>query len=192
MAPNHKNLGEKLPQACRNTVLSAGDMAFASFELKFGFGWVLSAADAVHALTGLMVRHSMIGGSSGNGGNGGGGNGGGGTANGTGAEALPGEIRRQQADVARDDFWWAAAWGRGTAACATPCLQRRRCRPGDGSASHGGLSRLTPIPGPRPRPSPPPSPRDALSALEVIKPHSFKLLKEGIEGAKALQRAVIK
>lgn len=80
MAPLHKNLSEKLPQACRNTVLSAPDLAFQSFELRYGFGWAMSAADAVHALTGIMVRHSMIGdgGGQGGGGQGGGGAGGGG------------------------------------------------------------------------------------------------------------------
>jgi hypothetical protein len=38
----------------------------------------------------------------------------------------------------------------------------------------------------------PPPHRDAVSALEVIKPNAYKLLKDGIDGAKALQRAVIK
>jgi len=109
MAPIHKNLADKLPQACRNTVLSAADMTYPSFQLKYGFTWGLSAADAVHALTGIMIKHSAIGGSgSGEGGKG---------ADG---ERTPEEVRAAQAEAMRDDFWcvgcsslWQSCLGRG-------------------------------------------------------------------------------
>jgi hypothetical protein len=103
MLPGHKNLAEKLPVACRNTVLSASDMTFSSFELKFGFGFMLSAADAVHALVGLLSRHCLIGGTNA------GGAGAGGSSRNGGRERSgpmePEEVREEQAEAAKGDFW---------------------------------------------------------------------------------------
>ncbi|KAI8474166.1 MAG: CDC45-like protein-domain-containing protein [Monoraphidium minutum] len=135
----NRNLAAKLPLACRNTALSPVDLQFESFEMRFGYSWALSAADCVHALTGLLVRHTKIGGSGpGGGGGGGNGSGNGGGGGGGGEEMGPAEVRDAQAAAARDDFW------------------------------------------------------SALEALDVARPRSMKLLKEGIDEAKALQRAVIR
>ncbi|KIZ03468.1 hypothetical protein MNEG_4488, partial [Monoraphidium neglectum] len=137
MSSSNQDLAKKLPLACRNTALSAHDLQFDSFELRYGYSWHLSAADCVHALTGLLVRHTKIGGA-GPGSGAGGGGGAGADAAGGGREQGPEDVREEQAAAARDDFW------------------------------------------------------AALEALDVSTPRSMKLLKEGIDEAKALQLAVIK
>ena len=144
--PRHRGaLAERLEAAVRNTALAASEMAFPSFEARFGYGFALSASDAVHALTGLMVRHAheVPGGGKGGGGGGGGGgagggaaaNGGGGGDGGGGGQGDPDEVAKALKERASADFWLA------------------------------------------------------LRALDVRR--GVGLLKDGIEQAKALQRAVV-
>jgi hypothetical protein len=116
MSSSNQDLAKKLPLACRNTALSAHDLQFDSFELRYGYSWHLSAADCVHALTGLLVRHTKIGGA-GPGSGAGGGGGAGADAAGGSREQGPEDVREEQAAAARDDFWWGGGGGEAQAGC---------------------------------------------------------------------------
>lgn len=58
MKPTHQDFGARLAVGCRNTLLDAAELLFDSFEVCYGYGWRLSAADAVYALVALITQHA--------------------------------------------------------------------------------------------------------------------------------------
>jgi hypothetical protein len=154
-----------LDGACEGTVLRPLEMRYTSFELRYGYGWRCSAADAVQALAATLARHAQEGeGSGGGGGEGRAGGGGGGAAagqqqqqqQGGGAGAGGGDNGNSAAllDDDDDDPECPRALGRGASLAA---------------ASDDFW--------------------DALRALDVR--HGMAALQRGVERAKSLQSAVV-
>lgn len=50
---------ENLEAACAKNSVNYELLKFSSFELAYGYGWNVSPADVVYAMTGVLTRHTQ-------------------------------------------------------------------------------------------------------------------------------------